>query len=47
MKTITKPCSLGGDERDKAIEQWSASVWEAFGANHGIISAWLERELGV
>ena len=43
IEVLSKP---EGQERDKAIEDWCRSVWNAFGANHPIIITLL-REYGI
>jgi len=34
-----------GIERDEAIQQWSASAWEAYHESHAKIADWLKGEL--
>jgi hypothetical protein len=35
-----------GPERDRAIRDWSASVWAAWSASHQRVAEWVEAQLG-
>jgi hypothetical protein len=37
-------CHVPGQDRDKAIERWSASVWRAWKNSHARVAEWLEAE---
>jgi hypothetical protein len=45
LTTVDVMRSSPGPERDRAIEEWCASVWEAWDASHERVAALL-RELG-
>lgn len=36
-----------GAERDQAIREWSASVWQAWSGSHERVVEWVTRELGI
>lgn len=38
-------CTEPGEERKSAINEWSASVWDAYKDSHAQVREWLTREM--